>query len=70
MTRNYYATRNYEINHTTFGGIICESDFNTEFRKDNSRLGSSIANRILSDWKFDEECRKNIENREQKRGNN
>lgn len=68
MTRNYYTTRNYEINHTTFGGLICESDFNTEFRKDNSKSkeGSSIASRIMSDWRFDEECRKNIENR--KRG--
>ena len=62
MTRNYYTTRNYEINHTTFG------DVNTEFRKDNSKSKecSSIATRIISDWRIDEECRKNIENR--KRG--
>lgn len=58
MTRNYYTTKNHKRNHTTFGGIICESDFNTEFRKDNSKNGSSIASRIISDWKFDEQCKK------------
>ena len=61
MTKNYYTSRNY-IDHTTFGGLISNSDFNTNTRTDNSKRGSQIASDIISDWKFDEECKKNMEN--------
>lgn len=51
--------------HRTFGGIICESDYNTEYRGQNSKQ-SSIATRIVAAWKFDYQCKQNINSR--KRG--
>ena len=53
-------TRNYK--HRTFGGLIYNSDFEIDYiaRKDNSKNGSLIAQRIMSDWKFDNQCRLNI----------
>lgn len=62
MTRNYYKTRNYKPDHSTFGGIINFSDFCTDYNR--SEKSKSWAERIVSDWKFDEHCRKNIENRD------
>lgn len=57
VTTNRYG--NYKIDHTTFGGVIYHSDFNTDYRgKDNSN-GSLIAQRIERDKRFDEQCRKN-----------
>lgn len=54
---NRYGIR--EIDHTTFGGIIYSSDFNTNYRENNT-YGSPIASRIISDQKFDERCRKTL----------
>ena len=62
MTENYYRTRNYNFYHSTFGGIINFSDFCTDYNR--SEKSKSWAERIVSDWKFDEHCRKNIENRD------
>lgn len=59
MTENYYRTRNYKPNHSTFGGIISNGDFCTEC---SQKPGEHIED-IISDWRFDEQCRKNIENR-------
>lgn len=66
-THNKYAT--YKVDHTTFGGVIYPSDYNTDYRgKDNIR-GSQIAQRIISDRNFDYRCKKNIELRNiQKQG--
>lgn len=64
MTKNFYTTENYKVDHSTFGGKIYLSDFETDYRGKNSINGSSIAQRIVSDLRFDEQCRKNIENRE------
>lgn len=62
MTENYYTLSNYS-DHTTFGGCIYLSDFNTDFRgKDQNE--SSIAKRIASDWKFDKTCKVQSENRD------
>lgn len=47
----------------TFGGLIYPSDFNTECRQ-LSCISSHTASRIFSDWRFDEMCRKNAENRD------
>lgn len=59
MTGTTNRYRNYKIDHTTFGGVIYHSDFNTDYRgKDNSN-GSLIAQRIERDKRFDEQCRKN-----------
>ncbi len=64
MTENFYITKKFNVDHSTFGGIIYQSDFETDYRGKNSNNGSSIAQRIASDLRFDERCRKNIENRE------
>ena len=47
----------YEVDHTKFGGIIYHSDFDTIYTNRN------IASRIVSDWIFDKQCRKNIESK-------
>ncbi len=61
---NFYRAERFKVDHTTFGGLIILSDFETNYRSNNHQNGSSIAQRIVSDLKFDEQCRKNIENRE------
>ena len=58
MTRNYYTTGNYKTNHSTCGSIIYNYDF------DGYVSMADMAERIISDWKFDEKCRKNAENRD------
>ena len=52
MTRNYYRTGNYKPDHSTCGSIIYNYDF------DGYVSMSSMAERIISDWKFDEKCKK------------
>ena len=61
MTTTFYRTGNYKPDHSTFGGIINFSDFCTDYN--GSEKSKSCAERIMSDWKFDEQCRKNAENR-------
>ncbi len=61
---DFYTTENYSVDHSTFGGIIYQSDFETDYRGKDNNNGSSIAQRIVSDFTFDEQCRKNTENRE------
>ena len=56
MPKEFYRTGNYKPDHTTFGGIICQSDFNTYY-SGSSTNGSSVAARIVSDWRFDESCK-------------
>ena len=64
MTENFYRTGHVDIDHSSFGGVIYPSDFETEYYSENGR---NIASRIASDWIFDEECRKNEIARERKR---
>ena len=52
MTRNYYRTGNYKPDHSTCGSVIFNYDF------DGYVSMTSVAERIISDWKFDEYCRK------------
>ena len=61
MTRNYYTTGNYKPDHSTCGRKICNYDF------DGYVSMADMAERIISDWKFDEQRRKDIETG--KRGN-
>ena len=61
MTRNYYTTGSYNPDYSTFGGIINFSDFCTDHNR--SEKSKSWTERIVSDWKFDEQCKKNMENR-------
>ena len=53
---------NYKADHTRFGGTIYSGDFETDYRGDNHEL-STIANRIASDMKFDERCKRGSETR-------
>ena len=52
MTRNYYTTVNYRTDYSTCGSAIYNYDF------DGYVSMTSMAERIISDWKFDEDCRK------------
>ena len=61
MTRNYYTTENYRTDRSTCGSKIYNYDF------DGYVSITDMAERIISDWKFDEQRRKDIENG--KRGN-
>ena len=60
-TQTHYMTPSNYVDYTHFGGIICDSDFCTDYKGTRN-----IANRIISDWKFDEQCRKNIKIRNKK----
>ena len=63
MTENFYTS----ANHNTFGGHIYLSDFETDYAGKTNSHGSPIAQRIESDRRFDERCRKNIECRKYKK---
>ena len=54
--------------YTRFGGLIYASDFETDYAPNTTRAGGShIAERIVSDWKFDRECSQNIKGREKRK---
>ena len=67
MTENFDKTINIHTNHSSFGGIIYPSDFETEYYSENGR---NIASRIASDWNFEKQCLKNEIARERKRKEN
>lgn len=46
------------VDHTTFGGYVFLSDFNTEYRGKRPNKESVIAGRIMADMNFDKQCRK------------
>ena len=58
MTKNYYTIGNYKPDHSTCGSEIDNYDFGGYVSM------SSMAESIISDWKFDEDCKKNAENRD------
>ena len=58
MKRNYYRTGNYKSDNSTCGSVIYNYDF------DGYISMTSMAERIISDWKIDEKCRKNALNRD------
>ena len=60
LTKNYYTSSNTD--HTTFGGHVYNYDY------DNRTSISDIASRIISDWKFDEKCKKLAINKMNKKG--
>lgn len=63
MTENY--TRSCKT-HNTYGGRIYSSDFETDYAG-RFQYRSSVAGRILADWRFDKLCEKNILNRERRK---
>ena len=59
-----YTTKKYKkTDHSAFGGVIYEMDFETNFRPDMKNKGSVIASSIISAWKFDNYCRNILLNR-------
>lgn len=60
MTGTFRRSKYPKIDHTTFGGFIFHSDFNTDCRGKDNKHGSPIASRIIQDQKFDKECKNNI----------
>lgn len=64
MTGTYLQNRIYK-DHTTFGGIISPFDF------DGHHTMATMAGKILSEQKFDMQCKKNAElrNRTKKKEN-
>ena len=55
MTRNYYRTGNYKPDRSTCGSVIYNYDF------DGYVSMADMAERIISDWRFDNRCNKNVE---------
>ena len=52
MTGNYKdITETFDKEHRHLGGIVYSSDFNTEFRNDNTKSGSIIAQLIEYDFR-------------------
>ena len=55
-TTTFYRTGNYKPDHSTCGSKIYNYDF------DGYVSMKDMAERIISDWKFDEKCRKLAKN--------
>lgn len=62
MTNELYTIGNYKVNRSTYGGKIYKGDFGAYHSI------SDIASRIIQDKKFDEQCKKNAEYRDYKKG--
>ena len=60
MIQTFYGAGKYKTDHAKFGGLIYLSDFQTDHKGRDHTNGSSIANRIARDQRFDEECKKNF----------
>jgi len=50
----------------TYGGYINENDFWTNYTHPRKNNEITIADRIISDWKFDQECRNAVINNKRK----
>ncbi len=59
MQDTYRRIQTKLADHTTFGGVIYPSDFNTDHKGKRNMKSSLTANRIALDMRFDEACRKN-----------
>ena len=55
-TTTFYRTENYKPDHSTCGSKIYNYDF------DGYVSMADMAESIISDWKFDEKCRKLAKN--------
>lgn len=60
MTKTFYRTGYHTPDPTKFGGIITLNDYYTNAGGFLNPHGSPIASHIISDWKFDHQCRHNI----------
>ncbi len=61
MTENFYKTSSNKMNYSTFGGLIYLSDYDT------SHTPGNIVQRIITDMNFDKQCKRNSENRDNKK---
>lgn len=52
MTETFYRTGPHKVDRSDFGGLIYQSDFNTNGRGKPSPNGSTIAKRIIEDKKW------------------
>lgn len=57
MTKNY-ITETFDKQHRHLGGIIYNSDFNTDYRGNDTPNGSFIAARIASDFNWEKKLLK------------
>ena len=65
LTLDYFTTGANKTDHRYFGGVISPSDFDhTNYPTEEIPFGSRIAQRIVSDWRFDQICANNIRSRE------
>ena len=62
MAKEFCKIGQCKTNHTSFGGLIYPSDFNTGSRGRENTNGSYIAGRIMKDRSFDRDCQKKAEN--------
>lgn len=54
MTQSNYITETFDKEHIHLGGIICLSDFCTEYREYKKKFEySSVAQRIESDFRYE-----------------
>ena len=58
MTGKFYKTDNYRAVHHTYGGELTSYDF------DGKHTIKTMADKIMRDFAFDKQCKKNIELRE------
>lgn len=64
MASENFTIKNHS-DHSRFGGLIYVSDFETYYAPNTTRAGGSrIAERIVSDWKFDRACSMNAKTRQ------
>lgn len=55
MRGNFYSTESFDREHRHFGGKLFTSDFNTDYRGKRIAHGSSIANRIEADFRWEKQ---------------
>lgn len=60
MTETFYRARGFKIDHTTFGGTLSEFDFN------GHHTMATMAQKIVSDFNFDKQCKRNLELKDNK----
>lgn len=65
---NKYCTMpSREELHRCYGGYLSESDFTIARGRNQNK--SRIAEKIVSDWRVDEQCHKNILSKEREKNN-
>ena len=63
----YYTMPSREELHRCYGGYLSESDFTIARGRNQNK--SRIAEKIVSDWRVDKRCHKNILSKEREKNN-